>query len=120
MYKLTTKEKEIMDMFWEKGPMFIKELLPLYKDPKPHYNTVATLIKILEEKGFLTHRAYGNTYQYEPVVSENEYKTSTINNVVSELYNNSFTSVVSQFIENESMDIDELKELIHRIENAKE
>ncbi len=119
MHKLTTKEKEIMEMLWKHGAMFIKDLLPLYKEPKPHYNTVATLIKILEEKGFVTHRAFGNIYQYEAIVSENDYKTSAINDVVSELYNNSFTSVVSQFIENESMDIEELKELIRRIESAK-
>ncbi len=118
MKRLTPKEQEIMMMFWQHGSMFIREILDHYQEPRPHYNTVATLVKILEDKGFLKHRAYGNTYVYTPIIGEKEYKTSAMSEMVSQLYNNSYTSVVSQFIEDEAMNLDELKALIQRIEDA--
>lgn len=119
MKRLTAKEEEIMNMFWQHGAMFIRELLAFYNEPKPHYNTVATLVKLLEEKGFVGHEPCGNTYRYYAAVSEKEYKSSALNEVISQYYNNSYTHVVSQFIEEESMDIEELKELISRIEKNK-
>lgn len=119
MKRLTAKEEEIMNMFWQHGAMFIRELLAYYDEPKPHYNTVATLVKLLEEKGFVHHRPCGNTYQYYAAIGEKEYKSSALNDVISQYYNNSYTRVVSQFIENESINIEELRELINQIENAK-
>lgn len=119
MKRLTTKEEEIMRMFWQQGPMFVRELLAFYKEPKPHYNTVSTLVRGLEEKGFVGYKAYGNTYQYYAAVSEKDYKRSALNEVVLQYYNNSFTNVVSAFIEEEGMPLDELKALIEKIENKK-
>lgn len=119
MKRLTPKEEEIMSMFWQNGAMFIRDLLTLYNEPKPHYNTVATMVKLLEEKGLVEHLSCGNTYQYYAAISEKEYKSSTLNEVISQYYNNSYTSVVSQFIEEEVMNLEELKELVQRIENAK-
>ena len=60
MKRLTVKEEEIMRIFWEHGPMFVRELLSFYDEPKPHYNTVSTLVRGLEEKGFVGYKAYGN------------------------------------------------------------
>lgn len=119
MKRLTAKEEEIMRMFWEDGPMFVRELLAFYDEPKPHYNTVSTLVRGLEEKGFVGYKAYGNTYQYYAVVSEKEYKRSALNEVVAQYYNNSFTNVVSAFIEEEGMPLDELKALIAKIESKR-
>ena len=119
MKRLTAKEEEIMRIFWEQGPMFVRELLAFYEEPNPHYNTVSTLVRGLEEKGFVGYKAYGNTYQYYPVVSEKEYKRSALNEVVSQYYNNSFANVVSAFIEEEGMPLDELKALIEKIESKK-
>lgn len=119
MKRLTAKEEEIMNLLWKHGSMFIRELLAFYEEPKPHYNTVATMIKLLEEKGFVQRRACGNTHQYAAAISEKEYKSSALNEVISQYYNNSYASVVSQFIEEEAMDLEELKELIHQIENNK-
>lgn len=70
MKRLTVKEEEIMRIFWEHGPMFVRELLSFYDEPKPHYNTVSTLVRGLEEKGFVGYKAYGNTYQYYALVSK--------------------------------------------------
>ena len=116
MKKLATKEEEVMTLFWQHGDMFIRDLLNYYDDPKPHYNTIATQVKFLEEKKFLGRRPMGNTYQYYALISEKEYKGSALSAVISQYFNNSYTSVVSHFIEEEAMDLDELKELIQQIE----
>ena len=114
--KLAAKEEEVMTLFWQYGDMFIRDLLNYYDDPKPHYNTVATQVKFLEEKKFLGRRPMGNTYQYYALISEKEYKGSALSSVISQYFNNSYTSVVSHFIEKEAMDLDELKALINQIE----
>lgn len=116
MRRLTVKEEEIMNIFWKHGPMFIREMLAFYKEPKPHYNTVATLLKLLVEKGFVTFQTFGNSYQYSAAITEKEYKGSALADVISQYYNSSYTKVVSQFIEEEKMDLDELKALIAEIE----
>ena len=114
--KLAAKEEEVMTLFWQHGDMFIRDLLNYYEDPKPHYNTIATQVKFLEEKKFLGRRPMGNTNQYYALISEKEYKGSALSSVISQYFNNSYTSVVSHFIEEESMDLDELKALINQIE----
>ena len=114
--KLAAKEEEVMTLFWQHGDMFIRDLLNYYEDPKPHYNTVATQVKFLEEKKFLGRRPMGNTNQYYALISEKEYKGSALSTVISQYFNNSYTSVVSHFIEDEAMDLDELKALINQIE----
>ncbi len=115
--RLTAKEEEIMNIFWKNGEMFIRDVLNHIPEPKPNYNTVATQIKFLEDKGFLTRKPVANTYLYCPTISEKEYSGSTISTVVKNYYNNSYMSVVSQFVEEEKMDIEELKALIAQIEN---
>ena len=114
--KLAAKEEEVMTLFWQHGDMFIRDLLNYYEDPKPNYNTVATQVKFLEEKKFLGRRPMGNTNQYYALISEKEYKGSALSSVISQYFNNSYTSVVSHFIEEEAMDLDELKALINQIE----
>ena len=117
--KLTVKEEEIMTIFWEHGEMFIRDILNYLPEPKPNYNTVATQVKFLEEKGFVTRKPVANTFLYVPSISEKEYSGSTISNVVRQYYNNSYASVVSQFVEDEKMDLEELKALIADIENRR-
>lgn len=120
MKRLTAKEEEIMRIFWEQGPLFVRELLAYYDEPKPHYNTVSTLVRGLEEKGFVGYRAYGNTYQYYALISEKAYKRSALHEVVSQYYDNSYTNVVSAFIEEEGLSVEELKALISRIEMGRQ
>ena len=74
MKRLTAKEEEVMGWFWEKGPLFVRELLSFYDEPKPHFNTLSTVVRGLEEKGFVGHKAYGNTYQYYALVSRDDYR----------------------------------------------
>lgn len=117
MNKLTAKEEEIMRLFWSHGDMFIQDLRRHMKSPKPHYNTVATQVGLLEEKGFLIREKFANAFRYHATISEKDYADTAISNMVSQFYNNSYISVVSHFVEEEKMDIEELKALIAGIEN---
>lgn len=118
MKKLTNKEKEIMDLYWANGPMFVRELLEHYAEPRPHFNTLSTMVRILEKEGYLGHRQFGNTYQYYPLVTEAEYGRSSIASVIKSYFNNSYLSVVSSFVKEEKISVEELKELIDKIEKA--
>ena len=117
--KLTAKEEMLMNIFWEHGSMFIRDLMVHIPEPRPHYNTVATLVKFLEEKGFVEREPMANSFRYKVRISEREYRGSTISEVVAQYYNNSYTSLVSQFVEEDKIDLDQLKALIASIENKK-
>lgn len=118
MKGLTAKEEEIMGFFWEKGPLFVKELLAFYSDPKPHFNTLSTIVRGLEEKGYLSHEAFGNTYRYFAVVSNDEFRSRTLKGVISKYFNNSYLNAVSSLVKKEEISVDELKQLIEEVENA--
>lgn len=118
MKGLTAKEEEIMGFFWEKGPLFVKELLAFYSDPKPHFNTLSTIVRGLEEKGYLSHEAFGNTYRYFAVVSNDEFRSRTLKGVISKYFNNSYLSAVSSLVKKEEISVDELKQLIQEVEDA--
>ena len=120
MKRLTVKEEEIMRMFWEHGPMFVRELLVFYEEPKPHYNTVSTLVRGLEEKGFVGYKAYGNTYQYYPLKAAKGDKRTAWNDGIAHYCDNAFANVGASFVEEEGKPLDELKELIARIENKRQ
>jgi predicted transcriptional regulator len=117
MKQLTAKEEEIMGLFWEKGPMFVKQLMEAFEEPKPHYNTLSTFVRALEEKEYLGYHAYGNTYQYYPLISEEEYHKKTLKNVISKYFDNSYTRMVSTLIEEEEISIHELQALIRQIKH---
>lgn len=118
MKRLTAKEEELMAYFWEKGPLFVRQLLEYYEEPKPHFNTLSTIVRGLEEKGFLTHNTFGNTYQYYAAVTEEEYSSGTLKNVVARYFNNSYLGVVSSLIREEEISVDELRQLIDEVEQA--
>lgn len=113
---LTAKEEQLMDIFWANGPMFIRDLVGCLPDPKPHYNTVATLVKFLEEKGFVEREPMANSFRYKVIISERQYRGDTVSDVVARYYGNSYLSLVSQFVEEDKMDLQELKDLIAKIE----
>ncbi len=117
--QLTAKEEMLMNVFWQHGPLFIRDLIAYLPDPKPHYNTVGTLVKFLEEKGFLERVPMANSFMYKVKISERQYRGNTISNVVSKYYDNSYASLVSQFVEEDKMNLEELKALIRTIENGK-
>ena len=108
-----------MNIFWEHGSLFIRDLINYIPDPKPHYNTVATLVKFLEEKGFVEREPMANSFRYKVKISERQYRGNTISDVVARYYDNSYLSLVSQFVEEDKMDLQQLKDLIAQIENSK-
>ena len=118
MKKLTRKEEEIMNLFWDKGAMFVRELLEFYDDPKPHFNTLSTMVRTLEANGYVGHKAYGNTYQYYPIVTREDYAGSSFKGIVKSYFNNSYLSAVSSLVKEEKITVDELKELIEQIEKG--
>ena len=117
MKRLTKKEEIIMNWFWDKGPLYVKELQELYPDPQPHFNTLSTMVRILEKEGFLDHKQFGNTYQYYPLITEAEYGRKSIAGVIKNYFNNSYLSAVSSFVKEEKISVEELKELIDQIES---
>ena len=119
MKHLTNREEEIMEFFWEICPMFVKELIELFSNSKPHYNTVSTMVRGLEEKGFLNHEQFGNTYRYFAIISREEFSNSSIKNLVSKYFNASYSSVVSMFVEEQKISTEEIKELIRQTESRK-
>lgn len=119
MKKLTQKEEEIMNYFWQLGPMFVKELVALYADQKLHYNTLSTMVRALEDKGYIDHEQFGNTYRYFAVVTREEYRKKTLSTIVNRYFNNSYKNVVSQLVEDENISVKDLKKLIKKIENNK-
>ena len=116
MEKLTAKEEEILRLFWAHGPLFIQDLMKYLPDPKPRYNTVAPQVGFLEEKGYVTREKFANAYRYEAVVSEHDFANHVIADTVERFYDNSYASVVSRFVADEKMDLEELKALIRQIE----
>lgn len=117
--KLTHKEEEVMDIIWSKGEVFIRDIVAAMPDPKPNYNTVATQVKFLEEKGFVVRKPVANSFHYTPAVPEREYRSHTIRDMVAKHYHNSFPSMISQFVEEKDVSIEELKAIVEQIERSR-
>ena len=117
MKSLTNKEEEIMQVFWKLEKAFVKEIVALLPDPKPHYNTVSTTIRKMEAKGFIDHEDFGSTYRYFPLVSKEDYRTKFVANTIQNYFENSYKNVVSFFAKEEKISTDELREIIKIIEN---
>jgi len=122
MEKLTRREEELMRCFWEHGPLFVRELVALAAEPKPHFNTLSTMVRALEAKGYVGHKTFGSTYQYYPVsanpgVTEEEFPRRTLGGVISKYFENSYLGAVSALVEEEKISVEDLRELIDRIEN---
>jgi len=119
MKHLTNREEEIMELFWEKGSLFVKEIIDQLAEPKPHYNTISTIVRGLEDKGFVGHEQFGNTYRYLAIISREEFSQNTIKNMVSKYFNKSYASVVSMFVEEQKISTEEIQELIRQVESRK-
>lgn len=113
---LTPREEELMQLLWDNGPMYVRELVQLYPDPKPHVNTVSTVVRTLEEKGYVNHEAAGTGYKYFAVAKKEDFADKTLNNVIKGYFNNSYLNAVSTLVKTEKISVDELRELIDLIE----
>lgn len=122
MKELTAREEEVMHYFWENEALFVKQLLEMYADPKPHFNTLSTYVRSLEEKGFLSHESFGSTYRYYKIISEEAYRHGTLKNVVRKYFGNSYLSVVSSLIKEQNLSVNEVRKMLDEVEklNAKQ
>ncbi|MBE6245973.1 MAG: BlaI/MecI/CopY family transcriptional regulator [Bacteroidales bacterium] len=118
MKRLTKKEEVIMNHFWDQGPLFVRELRELYPEPKPHFSTLSTQVRTLEEEGFIDHKSYGPTYQYFASVSRDEYKERTLIGLIDKYFDNSYLSAVSALVKEEKITVEQLKELIELVEKG--
>ena len=119
MQKLTNKEEEIMHILWKLKKAFVKDILAEITDDQPHYNTLSTIVRNLEEKGYVSHTAYGNTHQYYPIVSKEDYRKGFMNTAIENYFNNSYKSMVSFFAKEEKISAKELREILEMIEQKK-
>ncbi|NQV02095.1 MAG: BlaI/MecI/CopY family transcriptional regulator [Bacteroidia bacterium] len=109
MRELTRAEEEVMQILWQLGQGVVHDLLERFPEPKPAYNTVSTIIRILEQKGFINHKAYGRTYVYFPLISKKDYTKSYFRSMVANYFGNSYKSLASFFTKEESLSIEELE-----------
>lgn len=113
--KLTKAEEEVMIALWEIGEGVVRDVLSRLKDPGTPYTTVSTVIRVLEKKGFIGHRAVGNTYLYYPLITKERYLKDFIPGILSKYFNGSFTELASFFARENKLTIDDLSELIDTV-----
>lgn len=120
--ELTKAEEQIMQILWQLNEGIVKDILEQMPDPKPAYNTVSTVVRVLEGKGFIDHKAYGNSHVYYPLISEADYKKFSVDKLMTSYFDNSYKSLVS-FIADENKlgvrELDELSELIQKLKSQK-
>ena len=117
MKKLTHTEEHVMQVLWDLGKAFVKDIIEKYPDPKPHYNTISSLVRLLQDKGIIGFKQYGNTYLYYPLISKEEYRRSFMNQVISDYFDNSYKSAVAFFVKEKGLSPEEREELIKMIKN---
>lgn len=117
MKELTKAEKQVMQVLWDIKKGFVKDILEQLPEPRPAYNTVSTIVRILETKGFVDHKAYGKTHEYFPLVKKEAYKRFLMNDVVDDFFEGSVAQLVSFFVKDKQVDVKELDELLKLIEH---
>lgn len=108
----TRAEEEIMQILWKIERGVVKDIIEYLPEPKPAYNTVSTIIRILESKGYVSHKAYGKTHEYFTLVSKDQYTKGFMKGFMKGYFNNSFHKMVSFFSANEEVDLKELEETL--------
>lgn len=119
MRELTRAEEEVMQALWKLQNAFVKDILEEFPEPKPAYNTVSTIVRILEQKGFVDHKAYGKTHEYFPIISKEEYKSFATGKLMEGYFENSVEEMFSFFVREKKIDIKEADEILAMIEKLK-
>lgn len=119
LVKPSEKEEQILNVFWTAGPLFVKEVQDRLPEPKPHVNTVATMVRSLESKGYLGHESFGGAFRYHATVSEEEYKSDSFSELVGKYFKDSYRLAVSNLVRTEKLSAEDLKEILKELENLK-
>ncbi|MDO6390271.1 BlaI/MecI/CopY family transcriptional regulator [Pontibacter sp. BT731] len=117
MKELTKAEEEIMQILWKLEKGFVKDILEEMPEPKPAYNTVSTIVRILEKKGFVGYNAFGKSHEYFPLVAEDKYKSFFLKNFMSGYFGGSFEKLVSFFAKDNNLDVKELDQLMRHVKD---
>lgn len=120
MTRLAQREEQIMQAFWLLEKAFVKDIIPELPNPRPHYNSVATMARILEEKGFLKHNVVGNMFQYYPIISKDDYQKYLLGRFVKQYFNGSFPNMLSYYAKTQNISQKELGEIIKLIKSKKQ
>ncbi len=117
--ELTKAEDQVMQILWKLQHAFVKDIIEEMPEPKPAYNTVSTIVRILETKGFVDHKAYGKTHEYFPIITKEKYTKFYLNNLLKGYFNGSFQNLVSFFAKENKMDVKSIEKLLEEIKNQK-
>ncbi|GGC54266.1 transcriptional regulator [Pedobacter quisquiliarum] len=116
---LTKAEEQIMQILWQIEKGFVKDVMDHIPEPKPAYNTVSTIIRILETKGFIGHEAFGKAHQYHPLISKEDYKRHATEKLLGNYFENSVESMFSFFVKEEKVDLSDVDEILKMIQKLK-
>lgn len=116
---LTDKEAQIMNMLWDEGPLFVREMVERYPEPRPHFNTVATLARILEGKGYVGHDVVGGSHRFHAVAEKSDFRDRSLAEVIRNYFDNSYKRVVSALAAEEKITAEDLREILSMIETGK-
>lgn len=119
MVELTKAEEKIMKILWKIEKGFIKDIQDMFPEPKPPYNSVSTIVRVLVKKNIVSYTQYGTTYEYFPLITKNEYRKGQLGRLVKDYYNNSLKQVVNYFSESKNLDINEVDEVMKMLEELK-
>jgi predicted transcriptional regulator len=117
--ELTKAEDQVMQILWKIEKGFVRDIVEQMPDPKPAYNTVSTIVRILEVKGFIAHKAYGKTHEYHPLISKEKYTKFYLNNLLKGYFNGSFQNLVSFFAKENKMDIKDMEKILEELKKTK-
>lgn len=117
--ELTRAEEQIMQELWELEKAFVRDIIDRLPEPKPAYNTISTIIRILETKGFVGHETFGKSHRYYPVISKEEYRSFATGKLLSGYFDNSVESILSYFLEERKLDLKDADALLNMIKDAK-
>jgi BlaI family penicillinase repressor len=120
--ELTKAEEQVMQILWQLNEAIVKDIIDKIPGPKPAYNTVSTVVRVLEGKGFIDHKAYGNSHVYFPLISEEKYKKFSLDKIMKNYFDDSYKSLVSFIADEKNLglkELDELTALIDQLKNKK-
>jgi len=119
MKRLTAAEEQVMLVLWKKEKAFVKEILAELPEPKPAYNTVSTVVRILEQKDFVGHEAFGRTHRYYPIISQEEYSNAEMGKMLEDHFEGSAKRMMSFFVEKQNMSMEELDDILKLLQQKK-
>jgi predicted transcriptional regulator len=119
MATLTKAEERIMQILWDINKGFIKDIQEKFPDPKPPYNTISTIVRVLVKKGIVSYKSYGGSHQYYPLISKEKYRSEQMGRLMSNYFGNSLKEVVHFFSQRKDMDVKELDEALKMLEELK-